>query len=234
MKITLNLAVAPSFRERYALAWSVPTALAGLVLMAVLAVSTVSAFRSYRRAEADLAGPAAENNRLAAREMELRRALDRPELRDKLAEAQSANALIEKKRLLLGALAAKVSGLLPPDARLKALALTRVDNNAVVRFEVNTRDPQAAETFLGNLTGSPDFVDATTTSEGMAESAQPGGEITLACTARYVGGETSGSEPGRNTPSGEKPKSRASPAGAKQRARTQGNAELTQNAHPGI
>ena len=214
MKISLNLAVAPSFRERYALAWSVPTVLVGLLVMAALVYSTITAFRSYRQAQAEVAGPVAENNRLVEREAELRRALDRPELRDKLMRAQSVNALIEKKQLSLSALAAKVGGLLPPDARLNALALTRSDDGAVVRFEVNTRDAQAVETFLGNLTSSPDFEDATTTSEGVVETGPTGGEITVACTARYVGAEGRGEQPAAS------PKAPVSPSGAKPPAGT--------------
>lgn len=233
MKINLNLAVAPSFRDRFALAWSVPTTLVGLVVMAVLAYSTVSAFRSYRRAQAELAGPLSENSRLVERELELRRALDRPGLRDQLLRAQSVNALIEKRQLSLSALAAKASSLLPSDTKLNALAVTRSDNGAVVRFEVNARDAEAVETFLANLTKSPDFEDATTTSEGVVEQGQgvAGSEITVACTARYVG-TTSGADEPEQVPAGSK--SSESPAGAKAKAGNRGNAELTQNSHPGI
>ena len=50
MKISLNLAIAPTPHERYALTWAIPTgvlAAAGLVLLSLLALRN---FREYRRA----------------------------------------------------------------------------------------------------------------------------------------------------------------------------------------
>jgi len=208
MKINLNLAVAPSFRERFALAWSVPTALVAFAVMIALVYSTVSAFRTYRKSQAELEGPASQESALAAREAALRQALDRPDLRDTLRQAQFINSLIERKQLSLAELAVKVSGLLPPEARLNALALTRSDRDAVARFEVIGRSPQALESFLSNLSSSPEFEDTAISSEGFVEKDAGTGEVTVACTARYVGGR----RPDDHLPAGQKAPAQAGSA----------------------
>ena len=98
-------------------------------------------------------------------------------------------------------------------------------------FNLELFKGQAVETFLANLTKSPDFEDATTTSEGVVEQGPTGGEITVACTARYVGTAMGADEPDQ-APAGSKSSEPA--VGAKAKAGSRGNAELTQNSHPGI
>ncbi len=121
MKITLNLAVSPSFREQHSLTWSAPTALVALAVLIVLAHSTVRDVRAYRKAEQDLVKPQRQERELIEREAVLRRGLERPESRATLLKAQLVNSLIEKKQISVSALAIEVADLLPPDARLVGL-----------------------------------------------------------------------------------------------------------------
>ncbi len=192
MKIKLNLAVAATARERFALAWSAPTVLVGLVIAVWLTFSALAALRSTRGVEAKLVEAERREKELSQRELELRRDLERPEFRGTLGEAQFVNSLIETKRLFLSEVAVKVADLLPPEARLSALAMARSENDSAVRFEVTGRNAQALEAFLGNLADSPDFEDAVITSEGFQRQTTATGEVTVACSARYVGaGESS-------------------------------------------
>ena len=194
MKIKLNLAVAASARERFALTWSAPTALVGLAIAVWLMFSALAALRSTRGVEAKLVEAERREKELSQRELELRRSLERPEFRGTLGEAQFVNSLIETKRLFLSEVALKVADILPPEARLSALALARSENDSIVRFEVAGKNAQALESFLGNLADSPDFEDAVITSEGFQRQSSATGEVTVACSARYVGARESGKQ----------------------------------------
>ena len=187
MKITLNLAVSPSFREQHSLTWSAPTALAALAVLIVLAHSTVRDLRAYRKAEQDLVKPQRQERELVEREAGLRRGLERPESRATLRKAQLVNSLIEKKRISVSALAIEVADLLPPDARLVGLGVVRSDNGSFVKFQVNGRNAQALETFGNNVLDSPDFEDFVLGSVGFGSQGAGAGEVTVTCTARYVG-----------------------------------------------
>ena len=187
MKITLNLAVSPSFREQHSLTWSAPTALAALAVLIVLAHSTVRDLRAYRKAEQDLVKPQRQERELIEREAVLRRGLERPESRATLLKAQLVNSLIEKKQISVSALAIEVADLLPPDARLVGLGVVRSDNGSFVKFQVNGRNAQALETFGNNVLDSPDFEDLVLGSVGFDLQGAAAGEVTVTCTARYVG-----------------------------------------------
>lgn len=191
MKITLNLAVAPTLRERYALAWAVPTTIVALVVMVWLAHSTWANVRRARGLEAKLADAQQREQKLTQREMELRRDFDRPDIRGLLEKTQLINGLIDKKRLSFTALVMNVADLLPPDARLSGVALARSGDGSAVRFQVNSKAPQPLETFLANLAKSPDFADPVVTSEGFEQpqgaTGASTGEVTVTCTARYIG-----------------------------------------------
>jgi len=187
MKITLNLAVSPSFREQHSLTWSAPTALAALAVLIVLAHSTVRDLRAYRKAEQDLVKPQRQERELVEREAGLRRGLERPESRATLREAQLVNSLIEKKQVSVSALAIEVADLLPPEARLIGLAVVRSDNGSLVKFQVSGRNAQALETFGNNVLDSPDFADFVLGSVGFGSQGAGAGEVTVTCTARYVG-----------------------------------------------
>ena len=187
MKITLNLAVSPSFREQHSLTWSAPTALAALAVLIVLAHSTVRDLRAYRKAEQELVKPQRQERELVEREAGLRRGLERPESRATLRKAQLVNSLIEKKQTSVSALAIEVADLLPPDARLVGLGVVRSDNGSFVKFQVNGRNAQALETFGNNVLDSSDFEDFVLGSVGFGSQGAGAGEVTVTCTARYVG-----------------------------------------------
>jgi|GEM_PF-432077 len=233
MKIKLNLAVAPTLRERYALAWAVPTTIVALAVMVWLAHSTWADVRQARGLEVKLAGAGQREQKLIQREMELRRDFDQPDIRSLLEKTQFINGLIDKKRLSFTVLVMKVADLLPPDARLSGVALARSGDGSAVRFQVNSKAPQPLETFLANLAKSPDFADPVVTSEGFeqpqaATGAAAAGEVTVTCTARYVGpqgGAGVEETPASDQASGEPPSrgsdgSRDKPAGTSSRAGT--------------
>src|SRR6266566_1508601 len=170
MKITLNLAVSPSFREQHSLTWSAPTALVALAVLIVLAHSTVRDVRAYRK-------------------------------------AQLVNSLIEKKQISVSALAIEVADLLPPDARLVGLGVVRSDNGSFVKFQVNGRNAQALETFGNNVLDSPDFEDFVLGSVGFDLQGAAAGEVTVTCTARYVGPKND--DAGNNAEDNDEPSPRA-------------------------
>jgi hypothetical protein len=192
MKITLNLSIAPSPRERYALAWAAPTsvlAAAGLVLLSFLAVRNFREYRSARQARLDLQQVEAK---MREQEAALKKNLERPQLREMYRQAQFVNSLISQKRSSLPELAEKVSKLLPGQARLDGLALTHSGNALTVRLAVAGTSEQDIEKFLGNLEDSADFADVTVLSQGVAPEPEEGGgrvPVTVVCTARYLGGQ---------------------------------------------
>jgi len=188
MKLTLNLSTSPSPRERYALAWAVPTAviaLAGLVLLSLLAVRN---FREYRSVHRSVLESEQAEARLRSQEMALRRDLEQPQLRQVYRQVQFVNALIDQKQFSLTELTEKVSKLLPGDVRLTGLALSRAARDPVVRFTVAGNDEEAVETFLSRLEDSADFADVAILNQGFAQEGAGHGPVTIACAARYVGG----------------------------------------------
>lgn len=193
MKITLNLSIAPSRRQRYALAWAVPTsvlAAAGLVLLTFLAVRNFREYRSARRERLDLQQV---ETKMREQETALKKNLERPQLREMYRQAQFVNGLISQKRSSLPELAEKVSKLLPGQARLDGLALANSGNARTVRLAVAANSEEDIEKFLGNLEDSSDFTDVTVLSQGVAQEAEEGGgrapaPVTVVCTARYLGG----------------------------------------------
>ena len=188
MKLTLNLSTSPSPRERYALAWAVPTtviALAGLVLLSLLAVRN---FREYRSVHRSVLESEQTEARLRTQEMALRRDLEQPQLQEVYRQVQFVNALIDQKQFSLTELTEKVSKLLPGDVRLTGLALSRAAKDPVVRFTVAGNDEEAVETFLSRLEDSADFADVAILNQGFAQEGAGGGPVNITCVARYVGG----------------------------------------------
>ena len=192
MKISLNLAIAPSRRERYALAWAIPTgvlAAAGLVLLSLLALRN---FREYSRAHQALAELQQVETKMREHEAALKRDLGRPQLDTMFRQAQFVNGVIDQKQFSLTELAQKVTKLLPSQARLDAFALTHAGKNPAVRLSVAGSSDEDIEKFLENLEDSSDFTDVAVVSQGVAAVAEEGGgkaPVTVVCTARYVGGE---------------------------------------------
>jgi hypothetical protein len=188
MKLTLNLSTAPSPHERYALAWAVPTAviaLAGLVLLSLLAVRN---FREYRRVHRWVLETEQTEARLRRQEMTLRREFERPELQQVYLQVHFVNSLIGQKQFSLTELTEKVSKLLPGEVRLTGLALPRGEKDPVVRFTVAGNSEEAVETFLSNLEDSADFAEVAILNQGFAQEGAGQGPVTIACAARYVTG----------------------------------------------
>ncbi|HVA00710.1 MAG TPA: hypothetical protein VMV34_03550 [Terriglobia bacterium] len=187
MKIYLNLAVAPSRRERYALAWAVPTLAVALLIFVYLAGSAIRDFRHSRQIRHSLADFQAKDAHLRAREMELRLQLARPKSREMVDETEFVNHLINQRQFSLTELTVKVSKLLPLNVKLNGLGLEGPDAHPEVRFAVLGKSEEAVESFLNNLEDSEDFSDVTIRNQGFrgGEGGSPE-QVALTCTARYV------------------------------------------------
>src|ERR1700722_2422820 len=118
MKITLNLSLAPSARDRYALAWAIPATLIGLVSLILLGRVTLRELRQYRTIEGQLSDVQKHSAELQNEEAGLRRKLDEPASSDLLHRAKFVNSLIDQKQLSLADVSARIAGLLPEDAHL--------------------------------------------------------------------------------------------------------------------
>ncbi|MFB3922711.1 MAG: PilN domain-containing protein [Terriglobia bacterium] len=191
MRINVNLTIAPSARERYALAWAIPTgviAAAGLVLLSILAVRN---YREYRRAHQALVELQQIEATMRDQEAAIKKDLERPQLDAMLRQAQFVNGVIDRRRFSLTELVEKVTKLLPGQARLDSFALTQAGTASSVRLSVAAKKDEDMEKFLENLEDSPDFVDVSVLSQGVGDESAEGGPspVTVVCTARYVGGD---------------------------------------------
>lgn len=187
MKITLNLANPPSFRERYGLTLAVPTALAGLLIVALLGLKAGRDYREYGVVQKDLQLQQVRQIQVADQLKELQGAFRQPKTQGMLREAQFVNTLINRKRLSLAELTLKLAELLPPEVRLSSLTLLRSDTDSDLRFQVSGKSAEALEEFLKNLVDDPDFQDSSVASEGFEKEGPGAGEVTIVCQTRYVG-----------------------------------------------
>jgi len=189
MRIDLNLSVAESLRDRYALAWAIPATVVGLAGVALLGVSLVREFREYRNVERQVQEIEQRENQLRNQEAAMRRDLDKPDHRDLLLRVRFVNALIERKQLSLAGMAQRLTDLMPEEVHLTAWVLATQGDDLVVRLGLTGKNEEAIEKFMGDLEDAPDFKDVTITNQGFqVESAQPG-QVNVTCTARYVPGE---------------------------------------------
>ena len=123
MRVTLNLAIPPSARERYALLWAIPATLLGIAGLVLIILFSDRTYREYRVVHASVARYQDRDNALRAQEMALRRVLEEPASRRLLNDVQFINALIEAKQVSLTSLAADITELIPDDVRLSSLAM---------------------------------------------------------------------------------------------------------------
>ena len=186
MRVSLNLALAPSRRERYALAWALPATVLGLAVLALLGFTTWRQFRDYRHVHALLAAQEAREESMRSQEMSLRKELEQPKYRVTLNEVKFLNLLIQRKQVSLTRLAAEITGMLPDEVRLNGLSLMNKQDELLVRIVLNAKDVKGIETFLGNLEDSPHFRDVELVNQGFAESGPAGSPLNVACTARYM------------------------------------------------
>lgn len=186
MKIELNLSVAPSPRERYALAWAVPVTLVSVAVLVLLSLYAVRAYREYRKIHGSVQELRAQEAQFRQREMALRRDLERPQLRKVFRSVRFVNRLIGEKQFSLIELTEQVSKLLPPQVRLAGLGLAEGGDEPVVRITATGRSEEALEKFLTNLENSDKFSEVTITSQGFAPEGSEGEPVRIACSARYL------------------------------------------------
>ncbi|HEV2232670.1 MAG TPA: hypothetical protein VGV68_04605 [Terriglobia bacterium] len=187
MKISLNLATVSSARERYAIFWAAPVALIGAIGLVALVYAAIFNFREYHKIQTNLGRLSQKEKDLTGREKALQKELDQPSDREVFQKAHFVNDLIQQRQLTLTRLTQKVSRLIPPTVRLTALGVTHSKEGIVVRFSVLGRDEGGVETFMGNLEDSPDFTDLTVTNQKFEQVATTPGQVSITCTARYVG-----------------------------------------------
>ncbi|MHB8655801.1 MAG: hypothetical protein ACYDA9_18205 [Terriglobia bacterium] len=187
MKISLNLATTSSLRERYAFFWALPLALIGAVGLVALGYAAIFNFHEYHKMQANLDRLTQQEQDLTGREKALQKELDQPDNLTIFQKAHFINDLIQQRQLTLTRLTQKVSRLIPPTVRLTALGVTHPKEGIVVRFSVLGRDEGGVETFMGNLEDSSDFADLTVTNQKFQQVATTPGQVSITCTARYVG-----------------------------------------------
>ena len=188
MKVYWNLAVAPDRRERYALAWVVPTLVVALLALGVLVGMAVHDMRRSHQMQASLAQARSQDAALRVKEAGLRQQIERPEYRSMIDKTEFVNHLVAQRQFSLTDLTFKVSKLLPPSARLDGLALASASApNPEVQFAVMAKDEESVEAFLNNLEGSNDFSDVVIKSQGFRGGGGAGPQqIALVLTAKYV------------------------------------------------
>jgi Tfp pilus assembly protein PilN len=189
MKVSLNLSLAQSFRQRHVVAWSVPLLLVSFLLLFRLVLSIQANWREYRTVRQSVEREQSRLNELAGQEAGLKGKLEQPENRALLREVQFVNSVIEQRRLSFTGLTEKVTVLLPPQVRLAALSLPDSSGDPVVHFGIEGTSEEPVETFLTNLEDSPDFRDVSLLSQGFEEKGN-GAPVSITCTARYVGGRS--------------------------------------------
>jgi len=187
MRVSVNLATLSSPRERYALAWAAPLALAGTLGLLMLSYAAARNFLNFHNIQKQSTSLIRQTQELTGREAALRKALDEPQDRAVFRKLRFVNALIDKKQLSLTQITVSVSKLLPPTVRLASMALSRPKDEMEVRFLVVGKSEEALEAFLGNLEESPDFQDFAVSNQGFQHSENAGSNVSIVCTARYLG-----------------------------------------------
>src|SRR5579872_1472817 len=104
MKITLNLSLRASAHDRYALAWAIPTALAGLAGLILLGNASKKEYRDYREIQVQVAEVQRRAGELNNQEAAARRKLDYPAYRETLRQAGFVNGLIVQRQVSLAGL----------------------------------------------------------------------------------------------------------------------------------
>src|SRR5690242_1087304 len=185
MKITLNLAKAPTFRDRYAFTLAVPTLIAGLIVIAWFGRSAGKEYTEHSELQRAIGKLEVRRDQLAEQARELQSALGQPRALGTLRETEFVNALIERKRLSLADLTMHLAAVLPPDVRLSNLVLNRSGNGTDLRFQVAGKNEQALLSFIKNLQDSSEFSDPSFTAMAVEQQGPNAGEITIGCQTRF-------------------------------------------------
>jgi Tfp pilus assembly protein PilN len=193
MRVTLNLAIPPSARERYALLWSIPATVLGIAGLVLIILFSLRSYRQYQVVHASVVRYQDRDNALRAQELALRKALEAPANRRVLNNVQFVNALIEAKQVSFTSLVRDITELIPDDVRLGALAMQPDGHELGLRLVVTSKNSEAIERFLSNLEDSPHFKDVAIMNGGIEETGADAELENIACTAHYVVGESESS-----------------------------------------
>lgn len=186
MKLALNLAIAPSTRERYAAYWAIPATLLGIVGLVFLVVFTLRSFRAYKSVEKSVAECQQQVNTVEGREMALRRRLEEPQAQQLVKNAQFINGLINDRRFGMSDLAADLARLMPAEVCLTGLSAVPEGQSVAVKFIVTGKSDKAIEVFLSNLEDSPRFKDVAIINQGFEQQGEASELENIACTTRYL------------------------------------------------
>lgn len=188
MKVYFNLAVAPGRRQRYALAWAIPTLVVSLIVLAWLAVTAIHGVHREHQVQQSLAHVRLQEDSIRSKEAHLQQQINRPEYQNMIRETEFVNQLISQRQFSLTELTFKISKMLPPSTRLSGLALASSSvTHPEVQFAVMGKDDESIETFLNNLEGSADFSNVIIKSQGFRDTNGSGPkQVVLVCTANYV------------------------------------------------
>lgn len=190
MKISVNLATISSPRERYALAFALPLAVAAAISLVMLSYSVARSYTDYHKIERQTAALLQQKQALTDKENRLKNSLEQPRERAVFRKVQFVNGLIDKKQLSLTQITETVSKLLPPNVRLASMTLTHARDSFEVRFQVMGKSEEALGAFLSNLEDSSDFQDFSIASQGFQRGQTDAVGVSISCTARYVGAGT--------------------------------------------
>jgi hypothetical protein len=192
MKITLNLSPAATARDRFALAWSIPTTLAALAVLVLLCRASLREYRDNRFIQQQLASVEMRAAALRGQEAGLRRDFEQPASGEVLVRAKFVNNLIDQKQLSLTDLVTRVAGLLPESAHLTGLTLMspkKPGDDYAVRMGIAATGEEPVQTFINDLEDSADFKNVSIVNEGFQEeSAEGGQQVKLICAASYLPG----------------------------------------------
>src|SRR5215469_8637436 len=189
MKVSLNLSLAQSFRQRHVVAWALPLLAVSAILLFRIGLSIEANWKEYGAIRKSVQSEQSRQNELTAQEAAVKAKLEQPENRALLREVKFVNSVIEQRRLSVTGLTEKVTVLLPPQVRLAALSLPDSSGDPVVHLGIEGTSEEPVETFLTNLEDSPDFKDVSLLSQGFEQKGS-GVPVIITCTARYVGGRT--------------------------------------------
>jgi hypothetical protein len=191
MRITLNLSPAASMRDRYALAWAIPAALAGIVALVFLVRATRREYREYSGIRSQVAELQARANDFSGQESAMRKKFDDPANRELLHQVKFVNTLINQRVISLTEVTSRVASFLPDDAHLTGIGLAapkKPGDDYVVRIGISAKSEDAVESFINDMEDSPDFKDVSIINQGFSEEAAQPDKVVVVCTARYVPG----------------------------------------------
>jgi len=188
MKIAVNLAHPKARFERSLYFWASALVILGLALLIRILVVTGREAVEYRKVSRSVLSYQGEIGDLRNRESRLRVALRQPATQQLYDQISFLNSLILQKQVSLSGLTLKLSGLLPSQARLTSLALVESHGGPTVELSVEGAGNDSVYSFLSRLEGSPDFDSVAVTNQAFEPQGPDKGDVTLSCSARYVGG----------------------------------------------